>query len=87
MYARDKAARFACKTAVGVSLKQGPQVSYQHWAGGFCFMAGFRRPLFSITSEICKFIYEFDEGGSELREPVIGPSFVYQSPSSFACNH
>ena len=34
------------------------QTSLQHWAGLFCFGAGFRRPLFSIVQEIFPFIHD-----------------------------
>ena len=68
-YSPEKASDFAATTAVMLSLDAAPQVSYQHWAGTFCFMAGFRRPLFSVAQEIFKFIYEFKEGGSEHRKP------------------
>ena len=47
-----------CRTLALLSLDSVSQASVQHWAGLFCFGAGFRRPLFSIVQEIFPFIQD-----------------------------
>ena len=47
-----------CKTLALLSLDSVSQTSLQHWAGLFCFGAGFRRPLSSIVQEIFPFIQD-----------------------------
>ena len=46
-HSREKSFKFMCKTLALLSLDSVSQTSLQHWAGLFCFGAGFRRPLFS----------------------------------------
>ena len=45
-HSREKSSTFMCKTLALLSLDSVSQTSLQHWAGLFCFGAGFRRPLF-----------------------------------------
>ena len=46
------------QTLALLSLDSVSQTSLQHWAGLFCFGAGFRRPLFSMVQEIFPFIQD-----------------------------
>ncbi len=58
MHARDKGSRLASRTLAVFILEKAPQVTMQHWAGIFCFIASFRRPLFAVAQdqyEIFKF--------------------------------
>ena len=55
-HSREKSSKLMCKTLALLSLGSVSQTSLQHWAGLFCFGAGFRRPLFSIVQEIFPFI-------------------------------
>ena len=57
-HSREKSFKFMCKTLALLSLDSVSQTSLQHWAGLFCFGAGFRRPLFSIVREIFPFIQD-----------------------------
>ena len=51
-----------CKRALALlSMREVPQVAVQHWAGSFCFAAGFRRSLFSTVSEVFSFIVSFED--------------------------
>ena len=51
-HSREKSFEFMCKSLALLSLDSVSQTSLQHWAGLFCFGAGFRRPLFSSVQEI-----------------------------------
>ena len=55
---REKSFKFLCKTLALLSLGSVSKTSLQHWAGLFCFGAGFRRPLFSIVQGIFPFIQD-----------------------------
>ena len=50
--APEKSHRFVAKTCALLAEKKVTQVACQHWAGLYCFGAGFRRPLFSVVEEI-----------------------------------
>jgi hypothetical protein len=66
-HARDKGEMFLGKSLALLSLSDVPQVSLQHWSGLFCFMAAFRRPLFTIVQEIFPLIISFSEDPRERR--------------------
>ena len=57
-HGREKSFKLMCNTLALLSLGPVSQTSLQHWAGLFCFGAGFRRPLFSIVQEIFPFIQD-----------------------------
>lgn len=54
--ARDKSAKITMCTLSLRSIDLVSQASVQHWAGLFCFAAGFRRPLFAAVQDIFPFI-------------------------------
>ncbi len=56
MHAREKGFRMYNRTLALLSLPEVPQVSCQHWAGFFCFMAQFRRPVFSAVQDIFRLL-------------------------------
>ena len=51
---------FVAKTCALLSVPKATQVTCPHWAGLFCFAAGFRRPLFAVLEQIFAFIVEMD---------------------------
>ena len=55
---RDKTFKYLCKSLTLLSFESVSQVTLQHWAGMFCFGAGFRRPLFSVVQDIFPFIQD-----------------------------
>ena len=67
-YSRSKASGFGKKSAAFLSAQCLGQVSCQHWAGAFCFMAGFRRPLFAVCDELFKFISAFGDDSLSIKE-------------------
>ena len=67
MHSREKGFRMFNRSLALLSLPEVPQVSCQHWAGLFCFMAQFRRPTFSAVQEIFPFIMSLGEAPSERR--------------------
>ena len=67
MHAREKGSRMFNRTLALLSLPEVPQVSCQHWVGIFCFMAQFRRPVFSAVQDLFPFIVSFSEDQSERR--------------------
>jgi hypothetical protein len=66
-HVREKGFRMFNRTLALLSLQEVPQVSCQHWAGLFCFMAQFRRPVFAAVQEIFPFIISFSEDPFERR--------------------
>jgi hypothetical protein len=51
-----------------LALPAVPQVVAQHWAGMYCFLCSFRRPLFSVVQDIVSFICSFSEDPWERKE-------------------
>ena len=47
-HSREKSFKFMCKTLALLSLDSVSQTSLQHWAGLFCFGAGFEDPFFQL---------------------------------------
>ena len=56
----EKGHSFVAKTCAILSVQKSTQVICQHWAGLFCFAAGFRRPLFAVLEQFVSFIVEMD---------------------------
>ena len=61
MHAQDKTAKFVNRSLAFLALSEVPQVAAQHWAGIFCFLCSFRRPLFAFAQEIFPFISSFND--------------------------
>ena len=90
MHARDKSFRLSARSLALLSLPLVPQVAAQHWAGLFCFMASFRRPIFAVVQEIFPFIVSFNDDAAlrlpvraDVRDEIIVAALL--SPLSF-CN-
>ena len=49
------------KSVALLTVPRVTQVACQHWAGVFCFAAGFRRPLFAVAEQIFAFIVKLDD--------------------------
>ena len=61
MHGRTKGQRFINRSLALLSLEEVPQVALQHWAGIFCFMASFRRVMFSVGQAIFPCISRYDQ--------------------------
>ena len=59
MHERSKGHKFIAKSLCVLSLDKVNQATVQHWSGCFCFLASFRRPLFSVVQEVFTFIHIF----------------------------
>lgn len=70
---RLKSAKIAMRTLSLLSLDRVSQASVQHWACLFCFVAGFRRPLFAAVQDILAFICSFED---EVRGRQVLPTAV-----------
>ena len=55
-HSREKGQVLALRSLALLSLRSVPQVAVQHWAGSYCFAAGFRRCLFSTVSEFFRLL-------------------------------
>ena len=65
-HARDKTGNFVNRSLAYLALDEVPQVAAQHWAGIYCFLCSFRRPLFSVVQELFPFIASFGEDRYKL---------------------
>ena len=68
-HARDKNAKFLTKSIALCSLRSWTAPELQHWAGLFCFGAGFRRSTFSILQEV--FVLIAGLGDEESHPPTL----------------
>ena len=66
--AAEKGHKFVGKTCALLSVRNVAQVACQHWAGVYCFAAGFRRPMFSVLEQFFTFIVEFEAKDKKMRE-------------------
>ena len=53
--------RSEIKALALLSMREFGQAALQHWAGVYCFAAGFRRPLFCIMREIFHAITDYED--------------------------
>ena len=74
MHERGKGLKFIGRSLALLSLPKVSQAAMQHWCGLFCFMASFRRPLFSLAQEVFVFIQEFS-GNDHERKPLSAASY------------
>ena len=71
-HGRQKALKLICKSVVLVGEPTWSQGAVQHWAGLFCFAAGFRRVLYAAMQEVFPFIQSFEVDGSQKLAPPLG---------------
>ncbi len=67
-HARNKGTNFVMRTLTMLALPAVPQVVALRWAGMYCFLCGFRRPLFSVAQDVFSFICSFSEDPRERKE-------------------
>lgn len=61
MHGRKNGKRLVNRSLGLLAMKRVPQVTPQHWAGLFCFMKSFRRPMFSIGQDMLPAISAYED--------------------------